>query len=155
MITRRQLEVLTGAITGTFGIAVIVSSVGIGAGWSSAGVESGTFPLLAGVLILGGSLFNVARAFADSPAVAVRAAEMKRLALLFLPAVAFVAAMPVLGIYVAAAAYLLWALSVQHSVPWWRSGLITLGTMLTLYWLFEQTFEVALPHGWLGAALGF
>ena len=155
MITRRQLEIVTGAITGTFAVAVIVSSVRIGAGWSSGGVESGTFPLLAGLLILGGSLFNVARAFVDPAAVAIRAAELKRLALLFLPAAAFVAVIPFVGIYVAAAAYLLWALSVQHSVPWWRSALIVLGTMLTLYGLFERTFEVALPHGWLGAALGF
>src|SRR5690349_4441378 len=133
MITRRQLEGVTGAITGTFAVAVIVSSIEIGSGWSSAGVESGTFPMLAGLLILGGSIFNVARALADPPALAIRAAEMKRLALLFLPAAAFIAAIPFVGIYVAAAGYLLWALSVQHSVPWWRTGLIVLGTMLTLY----------------------
>jgi hypothetical protein len=155
MITRRQLEIATGAITGTIAIAVIVSSVRVGSGWSSAGVESGTFPLLAGLLILAGSVVNVARAFVDAPALAVGAAELRRLAGLFLPAVVFVAAIPFVGIYVAAAGYVLWTISVQHDGAWWRSALIALGTMLTLYWLFERTFQVALPHGWLGAALGF
>jgi len=155
MVTRRQFEILTGLITGAFGIAVIVSSIQVGSGWSSAGVESGTFPLLAGVLILGGSIVNLARAFVDPPALALRADELRRVALLFLPALAFVAAIPFAGLYVASVFYLLWALSVQRRMPYWRSGLIALVTVLTLYWLFEQAFEVELPHGWLGAALGF
>lgn len=155
MITRRQLEIATGALTGAFAIAVIVSSVEVGSGWSRAGVESGTFPLLAGILIAAGSLFNIARAFADPAATAVRGPELRRLLRLFLPAAAFVAIIPLVGLYFASAAYLLFALSVQHSLAWWRSGLFALATMLTLYWLFEQTFGVVLPHGWLGAALGF
>ncbi|HEY0523338.1 MAG TPA: tripartite tricarboxylate transporter TctB family protein [Stellaceae bacterium] len=155
MITRRQLEILTGALTGTFGIAVIVSSIAVGSGWSSAGVQSGTFPLVAGILILGGSLANLARAFVDPPALALRASELRRVGLLFLPAVAFVAVIPFVGLYVASVFYLLWTLSVQHRMPYWRSGLIALATVVTLYWLFEQVFEVELPHGWLGAALGF
>lgn len=155
MITRRQLEILTGAITGIFAIAVIVSSIRIGSGWSSAGVESGTFPLLAGLLILGGSGVNVVRAFTDPPSRAISTAELRRLSGLFLPAIVFVAAIPVVGIYGAAAGYVLWTISVQHGGAWWRSALIALGTVLTLYWLFERTFEVALPHGWVGTALGF
>jgi Tripartite tricarboxylate transporter TctB family len=155
MITRRQLEIVTGALTGAFAIAVIISSVEVGSGWSSAGVQSGTFPLLAGILILGGSLVNIARAFVDPPALALHGAELRRVGLLFLPALAFVAAIPLVGLYVASACYLLWTLSVQHRMPYWRSGLIVLATMATLYGLFERTFEVVLPHGWLGTALGF
>ena len=155
MITRRQLEIVTGTLTGVFAVAVIASSIEVGSGWSSAGVESGTFPLLAGLLILGGSVANLAAAALDAPAVAVRPAELRRLAMLFLPAAAFVAAIPFAGLYVASAAYLVWALSVQHRMAYWRSGAIALGTVLTLYWLFERTFAVMLPHGWLGAALRF
>jgi hypothetical protein len=155
MITRRHLEIVTCALTGAFAIAVIVSSVEVGSGWSSAGVESGTFPLLAGILILGGSLVNLARAFLDSPVLALSGPELRRVAMLFLPALAFVAVIPFVGLYVASVGYLLWTLSVQHRMPYWRSGLIALAAALTLYWLFERTFEVALPHGRLGAALGF
>src|SRR5690242_8091912 len=155
MITRRQLEILTGALTGTFGIAVIVSSVEVGSGWSSAGVESGTFPLLAGVLILGGSLWNLARAVTVQRSVAVDPRQLRRLAGLFLPAAAFIAAIPVVGLYVAAGAYLVWALSVQHRLKLWRTAAIILATEAVLYWVFERTFDVMMPRGWLGALLGF
>jgi hypothetical protein len=154
MITRRWLEIATGALTSTFAIAVIVSSVEIGSGWSAGGVESGTFPLLAGALILAGSLANIARGLAGPDAILVRPAEFRRLAGLFLPALAFIAAIPFVGLYAASAGYLLWALSFQHHLALWRSSLIAAATVLTLYWLFERTFQVVLPHGWLGDLLG-
>jgi tripartite tricarboxylate transporter TctB family protein len=154
MVTRRWLEVATGALTGAFAIAVIVSSVAVGSGWSAGGVESGTFPLIAGVLILAGSLVNIGRGFADADAVLVVPAALRRLAGLFLPAAAFIAAIPFAGIYVASAAYLMWALRIQHRLAVWRSALVAAATVLTLYWLFERTFDVALPHGWIAGALG-
>ena len=58
------------------------------------------------------------------------------------------------GIYVASAAYLMWALRIQHRLAVWRSALVAAATVLTLYWLFERTFDVALPHGWIAGALG-
>ena len=155
MVTRRRLELLTGLLTGAFGLAVILSSVAVGAGWSEAGVQSGTFPLISGALILGGSLVNLARGLMGPDAVLAGPGELRRVAGLFLPAVAFVAVIPFVGIYVAGAAYLLWVLSVQHDLAWWRSGLIAAATVLALYWIFEQTFQVSLPRGWLGAVLGF
>lgn len=155
MITRRSLEAATALLTGAFGLAVVISSVAIGSGWSEGGVGSGTFPLLAGLLILGGSITNFVRGLSGPNPVLAGYPELRRLAGLFLPALAFVAAIPVVGIYVAGVAYLLWALSFQHGLAWWRSGLIAAATVLTLYWLFEQMFQVLLPRGWLGSALGF
>jgi hypothetical protein len=45
MISRRLLEILTASLTGAFGLAVAISSVDNGIGWSSDGVDAGTFPL--------------------------------------------------------------------------------------------------------------
>ena len=153
-VTRRGLEIATGAITGAFAIAVIVSSLEVGSGWSAGGVGSGTFPLIAGALVLAGSLFNVGRALLEPDAALLGPAELRRVGRLFLPAAGFVAAMPFLGIYVATGLYLAWALSVQHRLALWRSALIATATMLTLYFLFERTFQVILPHGWIGRLLG-
>jgi hypothetical protein len=154
MITRRQLEIATALFTGAVAVAVIVSSVEVGSGWTRGGVESGTFPLIAGALVAAGSLVNLVHAFFGPRIVAVRPDELHRVALLFVPAVVFVAAIPFAGLYLAAAGYLFWTLSVQHHFAWWRSAVVVAATMLTLYWLFERTFDVVLPHGWLGAALG-
>jgi hypothetical protein len=154
MITRRQLEIATALFTGGVAAAVIASSIEVGSGWTRGGVESGTFPLIAGALVAAGSLVNLVRAFIGPRIVAVRPDELRRVGLLFVPAVVFVAAIPLVGLYVAAAGYLFWTLRVQHRLAWWRTGLIVVATMLVLYWLFERTFDVVLPHGWLGAALG-
>lgn len=155
MITRRSLEIATALLTGAFGLAVIISSINIGSGLFDGGVGSGTFPLLAGLLVVGGSAVNLVKGLAGPNPTITSRAELRRIAGLFLPALAFVAAIPLVGIYVAGAAYLLWALSIQHGMAWWRSGLCAAVVALTLYWLFEQTFQVLLPRGWLGTALGF
>ena len=155
MITRRTLEILTSTLTAAFGLAVIVQSIEVGGGWSTGGVESGTFPLITGALVCAGSLFNIVRSFAGPDAVLVGRAELRRSAGLFLPAVAFVAAIPLVGIYLAASGYLLGVLHVQHRLNWLRSLLIAAGMALGLYLLFERTFQILMPRGLLGSALGF
>jgi hypothetical protein len=155
MIHRRSLEAATALLTGAFGVVVVISSISVGSGWSEGGVGSGTFPLIAGVLILGGSLFNLVKGLIGPNPGLLGATELRRLAGLFLPALAFVAAIPLIGLYVASAGYLLWMLTIQHSLAWWRTGIAAAATILTLYFLFEQTFQVPLPRGWLGSILGF
>jgi hypothetical protein len=127
----------------------------VGGGWSTGGVEAGTFPLITGVLICAGSLVNIWRSFAGPDAVLIGAWKLRRSAGLFLPAVGFVAAIPLVGLYVATAGYLLGALHVQHRLNLIRSVLIAAGAALSLYVLFERTFQILLPSGWLGNALGF
>src|SRR6516225_8236085 len=61
MISRRALELATAVLTGSFGVAVVVSSLDNGIGWSSEGVDAGTFPFLTGLIIVAGSLYNLVR----------------------------------------------------------------------------------------------
>ncbi len=153
MLSRRALETLTAAITGAFGVAVVVSSLDNGIGWSSGGVESGTFPFMTGLIVVAGSLYNLVRGWLRGQEIAVRSAELRRTVALFLPAAAFVAAIPLVGMYVASAGYLLVSLHLQNRLPLWRSALIAVVAAAALYLVFERTFEVALPHGLLGAML--
>jgi hypothetical protein len=155
MMTRRHFETLTGGITLAFGVAVIVSSLQVGAGWDGGDVQSGTFPLLAGTLVAAGSLYNLVQGFVGANPVIARRDELRRVAGLYLPALGFVALIPFLGIYLAGIAYLLWSLRIQHKMGWTRSGLIAVAAAVSLYLTFERAFQVLLPHGWLGAALGF
>src|SRR6202011_781580 len=66
MISRRSLETATALLTGAFGAAVVVSSLDNGIGWSAAGVEAGTFPFIVGLIILSGSVFNLAQGWLQS-----------------------------------------------------------------------------------------
>ena len=160
MISRRALEVATAILTGSFGVAVVVSSLDNGIGWSSDGVDAGTFPFLTGIIIVLGSLYNLVRGVLPattlaSVPIAITPLELRRLAGLFVPAAIFVAAIPLAGMYLAAAAYIFAVLAIpkHQSLP--RALAVAAPPSLALYVVFERMFEVTLPHGALGAALGF
>ena len=155
MISRRALELATAALTGTFGAAVIVSSIDNGIGWSTAGVDAGTFPFLTGMIILVGSLRNLARGWLQSQDVIVSSSDLRHLTALFVPAVVFVAAIPLIGVYLASACYMLGTLVLLHRFSLLRSLLIATATPLALYLVFERMFQVSLPHGALGDVIGF
>jgi Tripartite tricarboxylate transporter TctB family len=160
MISRRALEISTAALTGIFGVAVVVSSIDNGIGWSSAGVDAGTFPFLTGVIVVLGSLYNFAqgalgRASLAKVTVAVTRAELGRLAGLFIPAAVFVAAIPILGMYLASAGYVFAVLALPKRQSVLHALVIAMMTPLVLYAVFERLFQVSLPHGALAAAFGF
>ena len=153
MFSRRALEALTAAITGAFGIAIVVQSLDNGIGWSTAGVESGTFPFMTGLIVAAGSLYNLVRGWLRGRAIMVTRVEFARTVALFLPAAVYVAAIPLLGMYVASALYLLGTLRLQSRVSLLHSVVIAVVASVGLYFVFEWSFQVALPHGLLGAWL--
>src|SRR5207302_949010 len=73
MVSGRNLEAATALLTGAFGAAVVVSSLGNGIGWSVAGVEAGTFPFIVGLIILCGSIFNLVQGWLQARDVVLRA----------------------------------------------------------------------------------
>jgi hypothetical protein len=160
MISRRALELATAILTGSFGVAVVVSSLDNGIGWSSAGVDSGTFPFVIGLVIVLGSLYNLVRgvlpatSLASVP-IAITQIELGRLAGLFVPAAIFVAAIPLLGMYLASALYIFAVLAIPRHQSLLRSLAMAAATALALYVVFERMFQVSLPHGALAAAFGF
>lgn len=160
MVSRRALEISTAALTGIFGVVVVVSSIDNGIGWSSTGVDAGTFPFLTGVIIVLGSLYNVAQASLGRGTlaivrVAVTPSELRRLAGLFVPAAIFVAVIPIVGMYLASAGYVFAVLSLPKQQSVLRSLVIAVATPLALYAVFERMFQVSLPHGALAVAFGF
>ena len=155
MISRRALEFTTATLTGAFGTAVVISSIDNGIGWSTAGVDAGTFPFLTGLIVVIASLWNLVRGWLESRAVAVSSSDLRHLIALFAPAVVFVAAIPLLGVYVASGCYMLGTLALLHRFSLPRSVLIAVTTPVALYLVFERMFQVSLPHGALADALGF
>ena len=155
MISRRSLETATALLTGTFGAAVLVSSFDNGIGWSSAGVDAGTFPFIVGTVILAGSLYNLVKGWPGNDMVVLRGHDLERLASLFVPAAIFVGLIPLTGLYVAAAVYVFGAIAWQQRRTLVFAGFVALCAALALYLIFELTFQISLPRGLLGSALGF
>ncbi len=155
MVSRRSLETATALLTGAFGAAVVVSSYGNGIGWSGAGVDPGTFPFIVGLIILSGSIFNLVQGWLQPREIVLRPSELKRLGMLFIPAAVYVGVIPLLGIYLASAAYVFGALAWHKRGSLVFSAAAAIGTALALYLIFELMFQISLPRGLLGDALGF
>jgi uncharacterized membrane protein YgdD (TMEM256/DUF423 family) len=155
MITRRNLEATTALITGAFGAAVFISSLDNGIGWSSAGVDAGTFPFIVGIIIFAGSIYNLAIGWPGNATILLRSGDLKRVATLFVPAAIFVGLIPLIGMYVASAIYIFAAIAWQKQRSLAFAGLVALATALVLYLVFEITFQITLPRGMLGTALGY
>ena len=113
MISRRSLEAATALLTGAFGAAVFISSIDNGIGWSRAGVDAGTFPFVVGLIILSGSVFNLVQGWLHAREIVLRSSELKRLAMLFIPAAIYVGVIPLIGIYLGSAIYVFGVLA-QH-----------------------------------------
>jgi Tripartite tricarboxylate transporter TctB family len=155
MVSRRSLETATALLTGAFGAAVTVSSLDNGIGWSAAGVDSGTFPFIVGLIILSGSVFNLVQGWLQARDIVLRPSELKRLGILFIPAVVYVGVIPLTGMYLASAGYVFGALAWHKRGSFIFSGAAAIGTALALYLIFELTFQISLPRGALGDIIGF
>ena len=155
MVSGRSLEAATALITGAFGAAVVVSSLDNGIGWSAAGVESGTFPFIVGLVILAGSVFNLVQGWLHARAVILGPSELRRLGILFVPAAVFVGIIPLIGMYPASAFYVFGALAWHKRGFLLVSALAAIGAALALYLIFERTFQISLPRGLFGALLDF
>src|SRR3982074_2471548 len=155
MVSRRSLETATALLTGGFGAAVVISSYGNGIGWSAAGVDPGTFPFIVGLIILSGSIFNLVQGWLQPRDIMLRPSELKRLGLLFIPAVVYVGVIPLIGIYLASGGYVFGALAWHKRGSLVFSGFAAIGTALALYLIFELTFHISLPRGALGDFIGF
>lgn len=155
MVSRRALEVFVAALTGTFGAAILISSISIGAGWTARGPGSGAFPAIAGGLIVAASLYTLVRAFAIAREPAIGWAQLRRVAGMFLPAAAFVAAIPLVGLHFASGLYVFGVVAAHRRWPTWKAVAVGIATPLALYAIFDWGFQVALPRGLLGTALGY
>jgi hypothetical protein len=155
MVSGRALEAATALLTGAFGAAVVVSSLDNGIGWGAGGVDAGTFPFIVGLIILGGSIFNLVQGWLKARPVIVRASELKRLGALFIPAAVYVGVIPLIGMYLASAVYVFGALVWHKRGALLFSAVAAIGTALSLYLIFELTFQISLPRGALGDIMGF
>ena len=155
IISRRSLETATALLTGAFGAAVVVSSFSNGIGWAAAGVDAGTFPFIVGLIILSGSVFNLVQAWLEARDILLRPSELKRLAMLFIPAAIYVGVIPLIGMYLASAAYVFGALAWHKRGAFVFAGIAAIGTAVALYLIFERTFQISLPRGLLGDFIDF
>jgi hypothetical protein len=156
--SRFAFEMAFALLTLAFGVTVIVGALEFSIGWGEIGPEAGYFPFRIGSLIALASLVNVGLAIRRRHGVRetfLTGAEVRRIAAFGLPILAFVGVAMLLGIYVAATAYLVFTVGVaaRHRLPVVLG--VSIGFPLVLFVMFEILFKTPLLKGPLEAALGW
>lgn len=156
LLSRKSMELAFAGILAVGGIVMMVGAHEMDIGWSGSGPEAGYFPFRIGVLILACALFVFTREMLRpgdgqgflTPAEAVNVAKFA------LPLLALTALIPWIGLYLAAFAYLLFAIGVMGANRWPKTLAIAVLAPLIVFMLFEFGFRTPLPKGPLGPWLG-
>ena len=160
-MSRWIAELIVAALLAGAGAIVVVGAGEFGTGWSSSGPEPGAFPFYMGIVMVGASLFNAARAVVPalrpggwSGATFITAEQARRVAGFGAPILAFVVISLALGLYVGMAAYLFGTLFLQNRYPLWKASAIALAAPIVTFLLIERAFKVGMLKGPIEAALG-
>ena len=139
------------------GLVIVVSSYRLGAGWTTDGPGSGYFPFYLGIILCLSSVATMASAMFGkkrSTEIFVDGEQFRRVLVVLIPAVVYVGAIYLLGLYVASAIYVAGFMIFLGHFSRVRS-IVTALVMATLFFMmFEVWFKVPLFKGELNP-LGF
>jgi len=144
------VEAVVGALLLGFGIVMMVASWKLGAGWTSDGPGSGYFPFYIALIICISSAAIVVQALFGknrNTGVFVDTQQLRRVMSVLLPAIAYVAVVAFLGLYVASAVYIALFMVVLGKYSWMRGIVVAVLINALLYFMFELWFKVPLYAG--------
>ena len=132
-------------------------SVRLGARWAEDGPQAGYFPFYIGVLVclsalvnLGSALFSRKHAGRDF----VELDKLKLVLAVLVPASVYVATIGWIGIYVSSAVFIAFFMRWLGKYVWWKVAVVSVGTVVVFFLIFESWFKVPLPKGPLENLLG-
>jgi hypothetical protein len=154
----RAAEFVVAAALLALGAVVMWDSARVGSGWGSDGPKAGYFPFYIGLFIVVGCLVNMARAMrmgAPAEKLLFNRRQLRSVLAVLVPAIGFVALIPLIGIYVAAMIYIAFFMRWLGKFGWPLVAAVSLGVPLAAFATFELWFLVALPKGPVEDMLGF
>jgi hypothetical protein len=149
-ITRRTSELATSAATALIGLTVCYGALENGIAWEESGPSSGFFPFCVGCLIIFGSAVIGAQALvrpAAGQAPFLDGERARAAILFFLPIVAFAALSVWLGLYIATAIYIFYAMYWPGKLRLATSAAAGLAVAVINFVIFEKLFMVPLLKG--------
>ena len=157
-ISRFTVESAFALLTVAFGALIIKGALEFSIGWGDIGPEAGYFPFRVGTLIVLASLVSLVRAILRRKVLAadvfLTREQTRHVVAFAVPVISLVGVTIGLGIYVAAALYLLFMVGLVSRHRSWLTIAISVGTPLILFVLFEYVFLTPLLKGplehWLG-----
>ncbi len=152
----RWVEAGVALFMALFGVIVIVGSMQVGIGWGAEGPKSGFFPFYLGVLIVGASGANLARALIEGERDQLFAdwSQLGQVLSVVIPTTVYVVIVPWTGIYLASALLIAVFMKWFGRYGWGLTLTIALGVSVITYVMFEKWFLVPLPKGPIEDLLG-
>ncbi|HVL73721.1 MAG TPA: tripartite tricarboxylate transporter TctB family protein [Beijerinckiaceae bacterium] len=156
-VPTRVMEIVVAGTLMAVGAVVIYDSLRLGAGWTSMGPGSGFFPFYIGLLLFlasAGTLVVNLLVRSASTGYFVDWTRFSRVLQVFVPTAIFIGATPFIGIYVSAAIFIAYFMTVNGRYPVRLTLPISLGVPLVFFFMFERWFLVPLPKGPLERLIG-
>lgn len=152
----RHAEIVTASLLVLLGGLVLIDAVRLGIGWGTDGPKSGFFPFwLAFIMLAACAVILVQEARKHAPQTFVEREKLVWVLKVLWPAVAAVALMQGIGLYLSAALYLAFYMRWVGRHSWATVALLALSIPLGIFFIFEQWFLVPMPKGPLEAWLGY
>ena len=129
----------------------------LGARWAEDGPQAGYFPFYVGLLVCLSAAVNFILALVnrrDAERDFVELDKLKLVLAVLVPAAVYVAAIGWIGIYAASALFIAFFMRWLGKYPWWKVAVVSIGTMVAFFLIFEVWFLVPLPKGPLENLLG-
>ena len=146
----RTLEIVVAGLLFLLGAVVIADSVRLGARWADDGPQAGYFPFYIGLLICFSTAVVIYRAWGDRAKAAkafVTRGALRRVLWMLVPSIAYVAAIKLLGLYVASTLFVAFFMRRLGNYPWAQTVLVAVGVSVAFFLLFEVWFTLPLPKG--------
>ena len=139
-----------------FGVIVILGSLEVGIGWGAEGPKAGFFPFYLGVLIIGASSANLARALieVDPDALFADWSQLGQVISVVIPTTVYVLIIPWIGVYLASTLLIALFMKWFGRYRWSLTLTIAIGVSVITYLMFEKWFLVPLPKGPIEDLLG-
>jgi hypothetical protein len=158
--TVRVWEFVVAACFLAFGALIVYDSRRLGSSWGSDGPQAGYFPFYIGVIICISSAINlfaaISRANRDT---FVRWDQLRMVLIVMVPYTVYVALIsnPIysLGIYEASVIFIAAFMRILGKYAWPKVVMVSIGTVVIFFLMFEVWFKVPLPKGPIEALLGF
>ena len=165
-ISTRTMEIVAALALLALSALVVVDSYRLGARWGDDGPQSGYFPFYIGLLLGLASVATLVRVVltqwrrgdksAALPGLFVEWGQLKLVLSVLVPALVYVLAVQLVGMYMASAVYIMLFMRWLGRYSWVRSVAIGFGVSAAIFVLFEIWFKVPLYKGaydalaWLG-----
>jgi hypothetical protein len=157
-VSYRSMDAFVALLFMAVSIVVMWDSWNVGAAWASDGPQAGYFPFYIGLIMFIASLGTLVQSLiTKTPNLStfVGKSQLWSVLQVLVPTAIYVALIPVLGIYVAAALFICFFMVWMGKYPIWKAVPISVLVPLFLFVLFEIWFLIPLPKGPVENALGF